>query len=393
MADPVSILKVSYNNTTNIDQTVFNGYVDIMNSAISKWDSIIHGIKDSQQLPDHQLVLDVSIKSLGSGVLGGAGVYEYNTVSNEYGNTYPSRAKIELSSSMIQSLSQQIREDGKSSLYYVFLHEVGHALGMGSLWGINISNKPIVLDDHGEKYYTSENVLREYKKVKAFEGISDQLIGIPLENEGGQGTAHVHVEEGNEGSISFDSRYLTVDGVTYYAPGLDQELMTGWAESSDVSMPLSRITVAMLEDIGYIVDYNNAEPFDGPVTPSVPKTQNITISRQSSIEEKQFTLPYNNHINNDDTSPITQSEIHHYIYGSPYFNVTGNIEIVGNEILTPIKLDTALENDNTALTLQYNPPTNTNITRETFYYTVFYESQNHSIIQSNNCFVTINITD
>ena len=372
---------------------MFNGYVDIMNSAISKWDSIIHGIKDSQQLPDHQLVLDVSIKSLGSGVLGGAGVYEYNTVSNEYGNTYPSKATIELSSSMIQSLSQEIREDGKSSLYYVFLHEVGHALGMGSLWGINISNKPIVLDDHGEKYYTSENVLREYKNVKAFEGISDQLIGIPLENEGGQGTAHVHVEEGNEGSISFDSRYLTVDGVTYYAPGLDQELMTGWAEISDVSMPLSRITVAMLEDIGYIVDYNNAEPFDGPVTPSVPKTQNITISRQSSIEEKQFTLPYNNHINNDDTSPITQSEIHHYIYGSPYFNVNGSIDIVDNEILTPIKLDTSLDNHNTALTLQYNPPTNTNITRETFYYTVFYESQNHSIIQSNNCFVTINITD
>jgi hypothetical protein len=370
---------------------VFNGYVDIMNSAISKWDSIISGIKDSQQLPDHQLVLDVSIKSLGSGVLGGAGVYEYNTVSNEYGNTYPSKATIELSSSMIQSLSQEIREDGKSSLYYVFLHEVGHALGMGSLWGINISNKPIVLDDHGEKYYTSENVLREYKNVKAFEGISDQLIGIPLENEGGQGTAHVHVEEGNEGSISFDSRNLTVNGVTYYAPGLDQELMTGWAETSDVSMPLSRITVAMLEDIGYIVDYNNAEPFEGPVTPSVPKTQIITISRQASIEEKQFILSYNSLINNHTTSPITASAIHHYVYGTPHYNVTGNIEIVDNGSLLPLSIDQTIVNNGKDLLLQYTLPSDSNVTRETFYYTVFYETPNNVIIQSNNCFVTINI--
>ena len=364
-----------------------------MNSAISKWDSIISGIKDSQQLPDHQLVLDVSIKLLGSGVLGGAGVYEYNTVSNEYGNTYPSKATIELSSSMIQSLSQEIREDGKSSLYYVFLHEVGHTLGMGSLWGIDISNKPIILDDNGVKYYTSENVLREYKNVKAFEGIAGQLIGIPLENEGGLGTAGVHVEEGNEGSISFDSRNLTVAGVTYYAPGLDQELMTGWAEISDVSMPLSRITVAMLEDIGYIVDYNNAELFEGPVTPSVPNTQTITISRQASIEEKQFTLSYNSLINNHITSPITESEIHHYIYGNPYYNVAGSIEIVDNGSLIPVVTDQNIVINGKDLLLQYTLPSDITITEESFYYTVFYETLNRSIIQSNNCFVTIRITE
>jgi hypothetical protein len=264
---------------------------------------------------------------------------------------------------------------------------------MGSLWQINISDKPIILDDHGEKYYTSENVLREYKNVKAFQDFADQLIGIPLENEGGAGTAHVHVEEGNEGSISFDSRYLTVDGVTYYAPGLDQELMTGWSETSDVSMPLSRITVAMLEDIGYIVDYNNADQFDGPVTPSVPTTQTITISRQASIEEKQFVLSYNNLINNHDTSPITQSEIHHYIYGSPYFNVTGSIEIVDNGLLIPLSIDQPIVNNGNDLLLQYTPTSDINVTHETFYYTVFYETLTHSIIQSNNCFVTINITD
>ena len=65
-------------------------------------------------------------------------------------------------------------------------------------------------------------------------------------------------------------------------PGLDQELMTGWVENftekeydnPDIpkDMPISRITIGLLDDLGYLVDYNSADPYDGPVT---TMTQNL----------------------------------------------------------------------------------------------------------------------
>jgi hypothetical protein len=142
-----------------------------------------------------------------------------------------------------------------------------------------------------------------------------------------------------------------------------------------------------------LVDYNNADTFDGPITPYVPTTQSITISRQSVNTERQFTLPYNKSVNNHTTSPITDSEIHHYVYGNPYYNVNGNIEVLSGDILTQMTLNAQIDNNETALTLQYSPPIDTNIVKETFYYTVFYQTPTQTIIQSNNCHVTINITD
>jgi hypothetical protein len=45
-------------------------------------------------------------------------------------------------------------------------------------------------------------------------------------------------------------------------PGLDRELMTGWAEVDAEPEPLSALTVGMLEDIGYDVNYAYCDDFD-----------------------------------------------------------------------------------------------------------------------------------
>lgn len=37
--------------------------------------------------------------------------------------------------------------------------------------------------------------------------------------------------------------------------------MTGWDESPGTNMPLSAITFGFLEDLGYIVNYSNAETY------------------------------------------------------------------------------------------------------------------------------------
>ena len=72
------------------------------------------------------------------------------------------------------------------------------------------------------------------------------------------GTANVHLEEGEEQRVSSNNRYL--NGVLY--PGLDHELMTGWSDSINYPLPMSRITLGCLEDLGYQVNYSEAEYYD-----------------------------------------------------------------------------------------------------------------------------------
>jgi hypothetical protein len=40
------------------------------------------------------------------------------------------------------------------------------------------------------------------------------------------------------------------------------ELLTGFAEAAGVAMPLSILTIASLRDIGYSVDYTQAEAYN-----------------------------------------------------------------------------------------------------------------------------------
>lgn len=49
-------------------------------------------------------------------------------------------------------------------------------------------------------------------------------------------------------------------GVLY--PGLDREIMTGWIENNSNSLPLSSITVGFFHDLGYNIDYTNADFFN-----------------------------------------------------------------------------------------------------------------------------------
>ena len=151
---------------------------------------------------------------------------------------------------------------GKSSLYHVLLHEIGHILGIGTLWWDGDENRtgsPLTsYDDNGttKYYYTGTNALREYKSYFAYYNGSynDSFVGIPIEDDGGSGTAEGHAEEGVS-LVSADNRYI--NGI--FHPGLGTELMTGWLDEAPASAPLSKITLGFLEDMGYTVNYNLAD--------------------------------------------------------------------------------------------------------------------------------------
>lgn len=119
----------------------------------------------------------------------------------------------------------------------VFLHEMGHVIGIGSsLWSSmgflqNPSSTSSVLDT----YFTGPGA------VAAFDAIGGSSytggLKVPVENTGGAGTANGHWRENV----------------------LRTELMTGYLNNG--ANPLSLLTVRSLADLGYVVDLTAADNF------------------------------------------------------------------------------------------------------------------------------------
>ena len=110
----------------------------------------------------------------------------------------------------------------------MILHEIGHILGIGTLW----TNNNLV--DDNLNYIGSQAIdvwVNDY-------GCTTNAP--PVETDGGSGTRGGHWDE----------------------ECMQNELMTGYAERPGVFEPLSKLTIASLEDIGYTVDYNVADEYD-----------------------------------------------------------------------------------------------------------------------------------
>lgn len=119
----------------------------------------------------------------------------------------------------------------------LMLHEIGHVLGFGSLWELADLKTTSTTDPR----FTGAQAIGEWQAL----GGTGQ---VPIENTGGQGTAGSHWRESVFGN----------------------EVMTGFAEQIGTFQPLSRVTIASLEDFGYTVDYTAADAFVLPVAPGAP---------------------------------------------------------------------------------------------------------------------------
>jgi subtilisin family serine protease len=148
---------------------------------------------------------------------------------------------------MVFDFADVARLERDGSFASVILHEMGHVLGIGALWqqlglvqGIGTTN-PV---------YVGANAVREYAAIF---GVSS--TSVPVENTGGQGTAGAHWR----------------DSV------LQTELMTGYAERPGVAMPISRITVGSLQDLGYTVNYSAADAFAKPASSTTGAGRSIAV--------------------------------------------------------------------------------------------------------------------
>ena len=100
----------------------------------------------------------------------------------------------------------------------VIIHEMGHVLGVGTLW--DAGDRDLRKDEEGNPYFAG-------KKANVFWNAEGGTFELPVENQGGPGTRLSHWRE----SV------------------LNNELMTGFLNLGE--NPLSRITAGSMRDLGY----------------------------------------------------------------------------------------------------------------------------------------------
>jgi hypothetical protein len=118
------------------------------------------------------------------------------------------------------------------TLVDVITHEMGHVIGIGTIW----DNKGLLAGaGTNNPRFTGTAARKEYGILKG-----TVPTAVPVENTGGPGTMNSHWRE-------------TV---------FKNELMSGFIAAPN--NPLSRMTVASLQDVGYVVDLGAAEPYALP---------------------------------------------------------------------------------------------------------------------------------
>jgi hypothetical protein len=206
--------------------------------AAARWESVIVGDLPAATYfgqPVDDLLIKASAVSIDgvSGILGQAGPDRVRS-----GSLLPYHGVMEFDSADVADMIA----DG--TFLGVILHEMGHVLGIGTIW----EDKGLLIGAG-----TTNPRFIGSQAVAAYNSIfGTSATGVPVENSGGAGTRDSHWRE----SI------------------LRNELMTGWVGPGS-NMPLSRVTVGSLADLGYTVNMAAADPF-------VPSSSLLSASTSST---------------------------------------------------------------------------------------------------------------
>ncbi|WP_422000756.1 leishmanolysin-related zinc metalloendopeptidase [Reyranella sp.] len=197
------------------------GYRLYFEAAAQRWEQII-----TSDLPDTESVtaaygtiddvrIDVTVDAIDgrNGVLASA---DWDELGDGW---MPVHGNISIDSGDLSFM----RSDNR--LLSVAIHEIGHVLGIGSLWSLFG-----LTDTNG---YVGEYGLEAYRQLSG----NASATFVPLETTGGDGTAGGHWSESIFGN----------------------ERMTGFL--SGAVNPLSILTIGALQDLGYTVDYTKADAY------------------------------------------------------------------------------------------------------------------------------------
>lgn len=198
-------------------------------AAADRWTRVIVGdlptVRVEGEDIDDLLILAQGVDIDGPGkILGQAGPTHLRPTAAGTAAFLPAKG------SMSFDTADLAKMESDGTLNDVITHEMGHVLGIGTVW-----DRKDVLKRPGTSNptFSGSGAIDEYRTLRA-DGRRKQ---VPVENTGGPGTADSHWRE-------------TV---------FRNELMSGFIGAP--GNPLSRMTVASLGDLGYQVDLEAGEPY------------------------------------------------------------------------------------------------------------------------------------
>ncbi len=259
----------------DVDRTgVDPAYAQAFKNAEAFWESRIQNY--STDLPRALLVQLSSLRILATtppidgpgGVLGAAGPDA--VLSFQHGDLFSTTPiVVPVLSSMFFDIDDLPQLEADGILESVIIHEMGHALGFGSLWVQNELIEP--LGGVGLTQYTGgEYAIRGYGQDIG----SPVASFVPLEQRGGAGTALAHWFD----APPFFNQVFT--------PAFTKEIMTGFACDLDPATGLivcaptfaSRATWGAMADLGYEVAGVNDNAVDPPASEATGRWPKVTGS-------------------------------------------------------------------------------------------------------------------
>lgn len=217
---PISMFSISL---TYDNPTTGYAYGSYAWNAAARWQQVIVGdlpeFVSTQYGAIDDLLIKVSVVSLD----GRGGTLAQAAPDLNRSSGLPAHGFIQIDSADIESMVA----DG--TLTAVLTHEIGHVLGIGTRWSS--------FDLTSGNGYDGLNGLFAYQLLSG----NSSASFVPLETDGGPGTAGIHWSESAFGN----------------------ELMTGISNTGPA--PLSILTVAALQDLGYRVNYSAADAYAMPV--------------------------------------------------------------------------------------------------------------------------------
>jgi hypothetical protein len=229
---------------------------DAFKFAADRWCTVI-----IEKLPsvviDGEVIQNVLILAQGSEIdgagriLGQAGPTHLRPASAAAAAFIPAKGEMAFDTADLEDMEE------RGTLKDVITHEMGHVLGIGTIW---TRKKLLKGTNTANPTFAGPNAMNEYGVL-----VGGTPKRVPVENTGGAGTANSHWRDMVFGN----------------------ELMTGFV--ADAPNPLSRMTVASLEDLGYSVDVAAAEPYSLP-TPHALAEAGV-LAAHAAEESRGIVLP------------------------------------------------------------------------------------------------------
>ncbi|REK90080.1 peptidase [Streptomyces inhibens] len=205
---------------------------DVFAAAAERWTDVIVGDLETAVV-GNDVIDDVLIEAEGVpideafGILGMAGPTDIRGDSAASGAGLPAKGIMRFDTADLA------RMEDDDTINDVIAHEMGHVLGIGSIW----SEFGLLKHFPGTNpTFVGPGAMREFGTLVGSEGAEP----VPVANVGGEGSAGSHWRE-------------AVFGMELMSPQI-----------GEAGNPMSRLTVASLGDLGYEVDMDAAEPYELP---------------------------------------------------------------------------------------------------------------------------------